>query len=524
MICMAGVLLLIVCSNIGNLALARALGRQKEIAIRLAIGSTRWIVIRQMLIESGLIAICGGFAAFLLTIWASRLLMSVRQPMEVPVALNLNPDYRVLLFAVLTTLFTTLVVGLPPALQISATDLSSVTKQSGASKRSRGVSLRNALVAMEVAFTVVLLVPTGLFMRSLQHIHQLDMGFDRSNVTLLSLDLDHDIYTTEQGQAAYEKILRHVRNLPGVADAGLASTVPLSGQIQEDDYADVESPGHKLRVMDNQAGTGYFEAMRIPLYEGRYFRDTDVASSRRVAIVNKAFVQSFWPGEQGVGKYVVAANAPGQPIEIIGVVQTGIYKDLGEASAPFLCRPLLQNYSPSMVLHVRTRDSSSTALQTLPQEIEALVPKAVAFDSRTMTEQLRLSIAPFQVAASSLTVVALVALGLAVVGIYGIATYTAARRTQEIGIRMALGATRKSILWMITKQGVFLVGGGVLLGLPLAGVAGIAVHKLLFGVAPLDTVTYSIALPSVIFAGMFATLLPAMRAVRVNPTNALRSE
>jgi ABC-type lipoprotein release transport system permease subunit len=276
--------------------------------------------------------------------------------------------------------------------------------------------------------------------------------------------------------------------------------------------------------MDNQAGTGYFETMRIPLYQGRDFRDTDVASSRQVAIVNEAFAQRFWPQEQAIGKYVVAANAPGQPIEIIGVVQTGIYKDLGEASTPFLYRPLLQDYSPSVVLHIRTHDSSAAALQTLPQEIEALVPQVVAFDSRTMAQQLMLSIAPFQAAASSLTIVALIALGLAIVGIYGIATYTAATRTQEIGIRVALGATRKSILWMIARQGIFLVGGGALLGLPLAGGAGIAIQKLLFGVAPLDATTYLIALPSVIFAGIFATLLPAMQATRGNPTNALRSE
>lgn len=524
MVGMAGVLLLIVCSNIGNLALARALSRQREIAIRLAIGSTRWRVIRQMLIESGLVAMCGGLAAVLLTAWVSRILMALHQPMEFSVAMNLNLDYRVLFFAILTTFLTAVVVGLPPALQITSTDLSSVTKEGGTAKRWRKFSLKNGLIAIEVALTVVLLVPAGLFVRSLQSINKLDLGFDRSDLMLLSLDLDPAAYPQARGELAYGKILQHVRNLPDVVDASLSSTVPLSGQIEEGDYEDAQAPTHKLRVMSGVAGTRYFETMRIPLLRGRYFLGTDISASQQVAVVNRAFVERFWPGGQGVGKYLITPDAPGRAIEVVGVVQTGIYSSLGEASTPFLYRPLLQSYSPSVILQIRTRDPSDALVQTLPHEIEALLPKIVTFDSRTMDQQLLLSIAPFRVAASSLTVIAFIALGLAIVGIYGIATYATARRTKEIGVRMALGATRRSITWMIARQGVFLIISGTLFGMPLAIGASFAVKRLLFAVAPLDVVTYLTALLAISSTGLFATLLPAVRASRINPMKALRME
>ncbi len=524
MVGMAGVLLLIVCSNIGNLALARALSRQREIAIRLAIGSTRWRVGRQMLIENGLIAGCGGIAATLLTFWVSRLIMSFGQPTEISVALNLALDYRVLFFAILTTFLTTVIVGLPPALQITSTDLSSVTKEAGTSKRRRKFSLKNGLIAIEVAFTVVLLIPAGLFVRSLQSINRIDLGFDRSNLTLVSLDLDPEAYPQERGEAAYTKILQHVRSLPGVTDASLASTVPLSGQIEEGDYTDAQTSTHKLRVMSSVAGTEYFQAMRIPLLQGRYFVDTDIETSQQVAIVNEAFVQNFWPGDQGLGKYVVTPDAPNRQIEIVGIVQTGVYSSLGEASTPFLYRPLFQSYSPSVILHIRTRGSLDALVQMLPGEIETLLPKVVTFDSRTMDQQLLLSIAPFRAAANSLTIIAMIALGLAAVGVYGIATYATGQGTQEIGLRMALGATRRGIIWMIARQGLFLIAGGTLFGMPLAIGASFAVKKLLFGIAPLDGLTYSVALATIMSAGILATLLPAMRASRIDPMNALRME
>lgn len=524
MVGMAGVLLLIVCSNIGNLALARALSRQREIAIRLAIGSTRWRVVRQMLIENGLIAGCGGIAATLLTFWVSRLIMSFHQPTEFSIALNLDLDYRVLFFAALTTFLTTIIVSLPPALQITSTDLSSVTRAVGTAKRRRRFSLKNSLIAIEVAFTVVLLIPAGLFVRSLQSINKLDLGFDRSNLMLVSLNLDPQTYPEHRGEAAYTKLLQHIRSLPGVTDAGLASTVPLSGQIEESDYTDAQTPVHKVRVMSSIAGTEYFKTMRIPLLQGRYFFDTDIESSPQVAIVNEAFVHKFWPGEEGVGRFVVSPDAPNRRIEIVGVVQTGVYSSLGESSTPFLYRPLFQSYSTSVILHVRTRSSPEALVQTLPSEIETLLPKVVTFDSRTMDQQLLLSIAPFKAAANSLTIFAMIALGLAVVGVYGIATYATAQRTQEIGLRMALGATRKGIIWMIARQGVFLIASGTLVGMPLAIGASFAVKKLLFEVAPLDVLTYSAALVTIMSAGILATLLPAMRASRIDPMNALRME
>ena len=234
-----------------------------------------------MLIESGLIAVSGGIAAVLFTAWLSRVIMSLHQPMEFSVALNLNLDYRVLFFAVLTAFFTALVVGLPPALQITSTDLSSVIKEGGAAKRWHKFSLRNGLIAIEVAFTVVLLIPAGLFVRSLQSINKLDLGFDRSRLMLVSLDLDPETYSEVRGEAAYAKLLQHVRSLPDVADAGLASTVPLSGQIEEGDYADAQTLTRKLRVMSSVAGTRYFETMRIP-YSGE-----GIFAIRTIGPVNK---------------------------------------------------------------------------------------------------------------------------------------------------------------------------------------------------------------------------------------------
>jgi putative ABC transport system permease protein len=277
-------------------------------------------------------------------------------------------------------------------------------------------------------------------------------------------------------------------------------------------------------VMSSVAGTEYFETMRIPLLQGRYFRDSDTGTSQRVAIVNEAFVQKFWPGEQGVGRFVAAADAPSRQIEIVGVVQTGVYSNLGEAGTPFLYRPLFQSYSPSVILHVRTSGSINEMVQALPGEIERLLPDVVAFDSRTMDQQLLLSVAPFRAAADSLSIISMIALGLAIVGVYGIASYATAQRTQEIGLRMALGATRKNIVWAIARQGAFLMASGILLGMPLAIGASFAVKKLLFDVAPLDVLTYSAALAIIASAGIVATLLPAMRASRIDPMRALRSD
>jgi predicted permease len=521
LLAIVGTVLLIACTNLANLSLARALNRRTEIAVRVSVGASRWRVIRQLLAENLLLSVVGAGAAILLTRWATSLLGAYRPPMEISLALDLAIDHRVLLFALLITLVTTLFFGLAPALHATGSDVLSALKETPVLGIHRRFSLRNLLIVAEVAMSIVLLMPTGLFLRSLETFKDLDIGFRRDHLALVSITLDSERYAPDHGNLAYREIVERLRRVPGVGQADFASTVPLSGMSNTHALLKAGSNEAARTVESNAVGPNYFETMGIRLLRGRGFET--VGQDHAVAVVNAAFTRVFWPNEEAIGKRIVLQGEPTKPIEIIGIVGTGKYASLTEPPTPYFYRPIAQEYSASATFHVRTKIPPRGMLSLLAKEIQAYDATLPVFDAKTMDDQLALTVAPYQALALTLGAFGVLALAISFAGLYGLIAYQTAARTQEIGIRMALGAKPADVLALMAKEGLRLVLAGVAIGVPASAGVGLLISKFLFGVAPLDPETY-IAVPSLMgLVAAAAIIIPAIRGMRIEPWSALRT-
>jgi predicted permease len=520
LLAIVGTVLLIACTNLANLALARALSRRTEIAVRVSVGASRWRVVRQLLVESLLLSVMGASAAILLTRWATRLLMAYRAPLEVSLALDLVIDDRVLSFAVFVTLVTTLLFGLAPALHATGSDVVSALKETAVLGGYRRFSFRNMLIVAEVAMSIVLLIPTGLFLRSLQNFRDLDIGFKRDHLALISVTLDPERYPPERGKLAYGEIAARLRRTPGVEQADLAAVVPLSGMSNAHAVLKTGMDQAARTVESNTVGPHYFETMGIRLLRGRGFEG--VGQDRGAAVVNAAFAQALWPNEDVVGKQIMLQGELGKPIDIIGVVGTGKYASLTEAPTPYIYRPIEQEYSSSMIFLIRTKAPPRGMLSLIAREIQAYDVSLPVFDAKTMEEQLALTVAPYEAIAVALGVFGILALAISFAGLYGLIAYQTAVRTREIGIRVALGANPMDILTLMTNQGLRLVVTGIAIGVPASIAVGLLVSKFLFGVAPLDLETY-VAVPLLMgVVAVLAIAIPATRGMRIEPWSALR--
>jgi predicted permease len=514
-----GTVLLIACINLANLSLARALNRRTEIAVRVSMGASRWRLVRQLLVESLVLSAMGAAAAILLTRWAVRLLANYRPPMEVSLGLDLVIDDHVLLYALFVTLATTLLFGLAPGLHATGSDVVSALKETGIPGYRR-YSLRSMLIVAEVALSIVLLMPSGLFLRSLQNFKSLDIGFRRDHLALVSVTLDPERYSPERGHLAYRDIAERLRRIPGVDQADFAMTVPLSGVSNAHGYQKEGSAEIHL-VESNAVGPHYFETMGIPFLRGKGF--DDAGPDRAVAVVNAAFARAFWPGEDPVGKRITPQGESAIPIEVIGVVGTGKYASVTETPTPYLYRPMAQDYSPDATFHIRTKLSPSGMLSALGQAIQTYDATLPVFDAKTMEDQLAFTVAPYEVVAFTLGVFGVLALGIAFAGLYGLIAYQTAVRTREIGIRVALGANPRDILILMLNEGLRLVLVGVAAGVPVSIAVALLISKFLFGVAPLDLETY-IAVP--LLMGIVATTaitIPAVQCMNLEPWSALRT-
>jgi predicted permease len=517
--------LLVACANVAGLLLARAVARQREMAIRLSLGANRGRLVRQLLTESLLVAIGGGMLGVLIAAWTMAGIGKLRPPMSLPLLTEFTIDTRVLLFALGFSLLTSIVFGMAPALQSAKPDLlSALQRHDPALGRRRRVTLRSALVVVQVALSLLLLVIAGLFVRSLQHAHQIDLGFQPGGVLTMSLDLG-GTRPAAAGQQFYDTVLDRVRQLPGVQAATFAREVPLGlGSsrygVQIGDYQ--PSRGEDMEVHANFVGSTYFAVMGIPLVQGREFEARDTASGPKVALINEAFAARYWRGSSPIGKTIAFGDGSGGKMQVVGVVRNSKLLSLSDEGTPTFYVPTMQNYRQDAILHVKTTAEASAIVPRIRQELRAIDPAVPIFDVQMLEDAIAIQLLPVRLAAMLLGAAGVLGLGLAVIGLFGIVAQIVAQRTREIGIRMALGAERRDVLRMILLRGLWLTGLGTAIGLALAALASRFAAAFIFGISAHDPLTF--VLVPIVLGGiaLVATYLPARRAARINPTDALR--
>ncbi|MEN3332669.1 MAG: hypothetical protein V7641_2034 [Blastocatellia bacterium] len=521
-----GLVLLIACANVAAMFLTRTTARRKEIAIRLAMGATRGRIIRQVIIESLVLFLLGGAAGTLFAMWATNLLASVQLPFDMPIFIDLGLDWRVLGFTLLASLVTGVLFGLSPALQASKPDLLSALKSDtlgGGAHRSR---TRNAFVIAQVAISLVLLIVGGLFLRSLMNAAHIEPGFNPDGVQTVGYNLRIQGYDEARGREFYRQLVEQIEATPGVRSASLAQLVPLTGNVMAQGIR-VEGieppPGREFISVDcNVVDARYSQTLEVPLQRGRWFSETDKQGAPLVAVVNETFARRFFPDTDAVGKrFTLDKDA----IEIIGIARDGKYETLGEEPTPYFYLPFAQSYSSGMTLHIRAAPTDAAAVFAAVRQITQRLDKNLPLlNVMPMTEQIGFSLIPLRLASSIVSVLGLVGLALAAIGIFGVVSYSVAQRTREIGIRMALGAERRDVLRLVLGQGLKLALIGVVIGLVMSFTLTRALASLLYGISasdPLVFVTMALALSIVALA---ASYLPARRATRVDPMIALRYE
>jgi macrolide transport system ATP-binding/permease protein len=527
---MVVLVLLIACANVANLLLARAMARRKEIAIRLSLGARRNRLIRQLITESVLLALFGGVAGLLLAGWGTGLLMTFKPPVQIPIVIDLRVDWRVLGFTFGLSLLTGILFGLVPALAASRPDVVAFLKDHVGTESSR-VRLRGALVVVQVALSLMLLICSGLFIRSLRQASSVDLGFDPNNLLVMSMDWQLQGYAETAGRNMSEQLLDRVSALPGVESVSLSNSLPLGmggsrRSVIIEGYT--AQPGESTEVKWSSVAPGYFETFRIPILRGRTFNDQDRMGLPGVVVVNESFARHYWPGADPVGRRIQlggtrsGANDPPAYLEVVGVVRDCKYATLGEEPTPFFYLNLLQHYQPSLTLIVRTRGNPIDYLSAARREVSALDKNLPLYDVKTMRQHLGLALLPARLAGSVLGIFGLAALILAAAGIYGVMAYSVAQRTREIGIRMALGASASSVLKLVVKHGMTLALIGMVLGLIASLALTRLIRPLLFGVSATDPLTFIVIVLLLSAVALLACYIPARRATKIDPMIALR--
>ena len=522
-----GLVLLLACVNLANLQLARATGRRKEIAIRLAVGASRARLVRQLLTEGVLLSLAGGVLGLLLAAWINNLVGGIKLPMDVALVFDLKLDWRVMLFALGLSILTGVAFSLLPALQSSNPALVPSLKDDASMSGFRRSRLRNALVITQVSLSLVLLVCAGLIVRSLKAAQQMRPGFDPENAVALSFDVGLQGYEETKGRAFHRQVLERARSLPGVRSAALTSNVPLSLNYNYSSIyleGQAETSTSKLPVaVPISVSPGFFETMRIP-FRGRDFAENEDKKESRVVLVNETFSRKFFPKQDPIGKRI-NFSGPKDPLwEIIGVCGDGKYNSLGEAPMPAVFRPQFRDYDTLCTLVVRTNGDPRAIIPALRNEIQKMDITLPIYDVKTLTEHMDIPLFPARMAANVLGSFGVLALVLAAIGIYGVMSYVVAGRTREIGLRMALGAQFRHVRQLILRQGMMLAMIGLVLGLGIVFVLARFLKSMLYGISPSDPVTFTTI--TILLAGvaLLACLIPAQRATRVDPMVALRDE
>ena len=533
LMCMVGLVLIIACSNVANLLIARAVARQKEIAVRLAVGASRRQLITQILTETLILSFIGAAVGLLLSVWIIRALLSFLPTEGTPLLLHAEPDWRILSFNIGLAFLTGIIFGLAPALQATRIDLWNTLKDVVGSVSGGGASvkLRKSLVTAQVALSFLLLAGAGLFVRTLSNLKDTNSGFrDLDNLITFQVSPSLNGYTGPRGKAFYKQVLENVGRLPGVKSISFAS-VPLLHGYEWDSSMSVEGHRHKdgedMQAFMNSVSPGYFKTMGIPLLEGRDFDIRDEGEEFRIAIVNRKFAQHFFPGKSALGRHVGFGTGPKSKldIEIVGVAEDALYEGPREGVRRQVFVPHLQSKFPSGVsFYVRTSMNSKSIYPQLRSAVASLDAAMPIYEMKTLESQLDETLSTERLIAALSAAFGVLATLLAAIGLYGVMAFVVARRTKEIGLRMALGAQQSSVIWIVLREVLVLLGVGLAIGVPSAYLLSRYVSSQLFGVTPTDiwTAFGAVTILTAVAAG--AGFLPARRASTIDPIQALRYE
>ncbi|HEY1897666.1 MAG TPA: ABC transporter permease [Terracidiphilus sp.] len=526
LLALAAVLLLLACANVANLLLVRSVARRREFAIRLSMGASRWTLVRQMMVENVLLAIAAGAVALSITFWTAKTLALFLPGRTLPLAINGSVDRRVMLATMLVSLLTALISGAVPALRASRLSPSTVLKYealntAGGLHKSR---LTSGLVVAQVALSLLLLTCAGLFVRSLEKAQKADPGFDSSHVLLVNFDLGPMGYSDKAGVEFGNQLLARLKQLPGVESATLADFSPLSFTIHSDDILPegyVPRPHENVEVDRGMVGPDYLKTMRTPLLAGRDFTDQDRPDSEPVAIVNQAFVDRYWPGQNAIGKHVKVAHGI---YTVIGVAGNGKYRRLTYETAPLVLNSLAQRSQDEVILHVRARGEPRAMANAVEQTIHNLNADLPLYGMTTLKENIQMGSVFERIAVAFAGSFGLLALLLAAVGIYGVVAYATRQRTHEIGIRIALGAGKAAIFRQVLRQGLTLTIAGLGAGVVASLFLTRFLRAMLFGVGSSDLLTFTTVAVVLCVVALLACYLPARRAATIDPMQALRTE
>jgi predicted permease len=524
----AGFVLLLACANVANLMLVRSVARRREIAIRISLGAGRWRLVRQSLIESLLLALAGGAAASIITLWTAGSLMKFLPAMDFPVSLVVRTDRTVLLATLAISMLTGVLFGILPALRSSGQAPVGVLKEDAGSVSSglRKARLTSGLVVAQISLSLLLLICAGLFIRSFLSAQQINPGFSAHNVLIASYDLFTGGYSAQAGREFDRQLVAKLEALPGIQSVALSSRVPVgfpqgSTSVKLDGY--VPQANESMETQDTIVSPNYFKTMQIPILKGRDFTLRDKKDSQRVVIVSEAFVDRYWPRQEAIGKRLYS-DLTNEWFTVVGVARDSKATGLNEKPKPFLYLPLDQVYQATMIVNARVLGDPMASGTAVEKAMHELNPSLVVFDVADL--DVRWQIASFQqrIAGTFVGAFGLVALVLATVGVYGVTAYTTRQRIHEIGIRMALGASKENVLRLVLAHGLRLTLVGVGLGLAASFALTRYLKTMLLGVTSTDALTFLTVVILLCAVALLACLIPALRAIRVDPMVALRHQ
>ncbi len=522
-----GLVLLVACANLASFLLAQARDRRKEVAIRLAIGAKRSALVRQFLVESLLLAAVGGVLGVVLSGIALRMLLRADLPVPIPITLDVSVDWRVLAFALGASAVAGVLFGLLPALQATrATVVETIKNENASGGPSHRFTVRNALVVGQVAVSLSLLITALLFLRSLQARAKVDPGFGTAPAGMLWLAIPADRYDSTRRQLLLDDIERRMARIPGVVTVGATDNILLSSISQQSKRIRVPgvTPPKGKDAFDvdfSAADSGYLGAIGVSVISGRGITAADSRSAPKVAVINEAMARQFWPGKEAIGQ---TFNTDSSVYRVVGITRTTKVRSLGEEPRPFIITSYAQEFSATPMIIARTNGDADRVATQMLATLREIDPGLMAIQVKTMSRHLAAMLLPARLGAIAFTLFAGLALALAVLGVYGVVSYAVARRTREVGIRLAVGAQPHALVRLLMREGVGLVTAGIVLGLLLGFGSAQVLGSLLYGIGAVDPLTFVGAPVLLMLVGALAAFLPARRASRVDPASVLRAE